>query len=100
MEIPAGTNGTVTIAADKQGFPGGAFDACAKCREELLGQFKTKPKGDVNLEELVSRCKTGDEEAIELFNSLSQIPWGADEADVQDGIVTGSQRAEDAEAGS
>lgn len=74
-EILPGTNGTVTISADKQGFPGGVFDACAKCREELLGQFKTRPKGDVDLVALLERCKAGDAEAIEQYNALSNIPW-------------------------
>jgi hypothetical protein len=77
-EILSGTNGTVTIAADKQGFPGGVYDACAKCREELLGQFKTKPKGEIDLAALLEKCKAGDEEAIEQYNALSNIPWAID----------------------
>ena len=78
-EIVPGTNGTVTIASDRQGGPeGGSWDACQKCRLDLAGQFKTKPRGEVDLVELRSKCEDGDVEAIELWNSLSQIPWGED----------------------
>jgi hypothetical protein len=79
-EIPAGMNGTVTISSDRQGGPaGGTWDACPPCRVELAGQFKTKPKPEVDLEALRYRCQLGDKEAIALWNDLSNIPWGGED---------------------
>ena len=87
-EILPGTNGTVTIASDRQGGPeGGSWDACQKCRDELAGMFKTKPRGEIDLVGLKERCESGDAEAIEQWNALSQIPWGSEQADVVDGII-------------
>jgi ribosomal protein L24E len=101
-EIMPGTNGTVTIASDRQNGPdGGSWDACQKCREELAAQFKTRPRGEIDPRELAERCKAGDAEAIEQWNALSLIPWGAEAVDVEDTVI-GTVRVgvEDAEAGS